>query len=795
MSKWKSAEEIKGYLKDLEGKERLFDLYGTSSFCNYALLPSDFEPDIRWKDVVELSNDGADLLDTLHKAGISYEANIEKFILFQWFYHRELLIDFNRTDRNLVIMLLNNMHENRGVKWPYVFGTLLYNKFNKGTGTKVIKQLEPDEVEEFLKRTPQGIFQEGKLISGPLGFVDGNENRIISPTLELLLWHCSDPGCKAAHMVTLRKHKSKLQQARDSIVDFIIDTMGPPSEWDRPIRLISRHGKWPNGRPYTDLPAVIGDCIIGQERTRLLARCIRSNYNSMLLFHVPNGKKINKSPEEIADSLTAEEQHQLLLMLSDEDLVSFIDELIIKRDIVIPPSELRTPKTYSPGLPKDVGTCLSSLGIRSLSHPPVVELAASIWSTYESLSLLDELQWRLRNHKAPTVRHSVINYIRARGPAQTIKELILVSPSISREISKSIIFRFYDDENEEETINRFLWKFGFNMPRYNLEYELLRTHLLVFEKLLSELGPDILETDKEKVRAIGVNVFVAAEVFLEDLLCYNVWLLNSDHFTGTRFQYKKAAAHEAVISVLGSEVRSGTEKYRWSFTGANNLGTMLAYLNNYCAWLKGLDKADKTILARKEEDFPHYAKDTVWIFPFKHTALWADSDPGVLTEYHNAFKKVCHHLALADPAKIRNSLDHKRPKDEFPTVGQMVACARELRTALDITDDECLIPKLFWGYRWDTFNDGTTIDIMHDYRGNSISLVDPSVCLAMGKRRFGIPYLIVKFDFLNQPNSMLFFTVRAESNYGTYWEYYPKRRFIPPREQNISLGVDSKAPE
>lgn len=353
MSEWKSAGELHDIAEQIEQKERLFDLYGLSLFCDRAFLSEDFRPDAKWVECIKLSLYGVKYLTQFHQSGQKHEQEHEIFALFQLFYHHDLFIDFASTDIEAIFDLLNEMHRTGQAKWPYVFGNQLYHKFNDSETAAKTDHLDAPDAEALLLGTPQGVFQTGNVVSGPLGFVRGLEERILPSTLKFPLWHCSDPGCQARHLVTLRAYKSSFQRSKDALNRFIFDSFGPPSEWSKPILYIHRVGKWPNGRPYYDLPALIGDCLIGEERRQLLLRCIQSKHNSFLMQCLERAGKSQNSPTEITRNLTTEEQHQLLLLIPDHDLVDHLDELIAKREIRIPPAESRKVKTYTHGPSRD----------------------------------------------------------------------------------------------------------------------------------------------------------------------------------------------------------------------------------------------------------------------------------------------------------------------------------------------------------------------------------------------------------------------------------------------------------
>ncbi|MDP2858167.1 MAG: hypothetical protein Q8P50_09355 [Bacillota bacterium] len=403
--------------------------------------------------------------------------------------------------------------------------------------------------------------------------------------------------------------------------------------------------------------------------------------------------------------------------------------------------------------------------------------------------MAEDFVWRLRGHEGTTVRHSVIDFIRVHGPQLAVKELILPSRSVISALAEKYNFQIFDGESEASTVDRLLWKLGFNLARYEDAYQILRNRIQEFKTCVLQLGPELMEGDKAKVRSIGVNLFVSVEAFLEELVCYNVWLMSSDHITGTCFQFTKDDAHQSVIQILGKEILSGEERFSWSINSSNTFGTLIAYLNAYRTWLKTRPTADKTALVRQKDDFPHYSDDTVWVFPFKHTALWADVAPEAMATYTEIVDRICLQVAQADLASVRNGLDHKREDNGFPEPDKMIACISRLQQVVETADAKRLIPKLFWGTRTESDSHGNVCDTFADYRGSTASLWDPPTVLPGLLKSFGIPYLIAPLDFLNQPNTILLFKVTARSEYSGYWKNYPRRRFIPPREQDSSRSM------
>lgn len=690
--KWKTRDEIREIISKYKHQDKLHRLYALSLFVESAFYAEDYEPVILWADAVVLSSTGNRILQHLNDDGIKYDISLLKFILFRLFFHNEIFIDYEKTDENNIFPLLVEMYKSGKVFWPYVYGNILYHKYNDTFAENKAEFLEAKFVENLLEDTPQGIFQIGSLLSGPLGFTTSAEKRALYPKLSLNLWHCPDPGCQHPHSVKFEPYNSTIRLAELAITRSITDNFGQPSEWHWPLLEIDNQAETRKIRPYKDIPSILSDCIIGPDRIALCLRAIRSHHYTMIQKVISTTKDIKGSPEQIVSSLSPEEQHQLLLLIPDKDIINFIDELVAAKTIKIPPSELRTTKSLS-YTSRDIESQLSSLGLRSPGHPPVIKLSSIICNVYEELGLSDDLAWRVRGHAGTTLRHSVVDFIRSHGPVAAVRDLILPTKAVTTKIGDSLTFNVWENEDEIQTCNRLLWKCGFNLARYEDEYSIFRERISNFRTIVLQLPKSPSENEQAQVRSIGVNLFVSVEQFLENILCYNTWLLSSDHFTGTNFSYTKKSALLSVSNILGHEIESGQQLLRWNDDGYNTLGVLLGYLHAFRSWLNARTSADKSLFIRSSMNYPHFADDSLYVFPFKHTALWADVPSLILTSYLESFDKMITQLAQADLAAIRNGIDHKRDEDAFQNADKMLACATRLLESLDIADSMRFIPN------------------------------------------------------------------------------------------------------
>lgn len=634
----------------------------------------------------------------------------------------------------------------------------------------------------------------GTFLSGPLGFLESGEHRDVPPTLHLPLWHCSDPGCRTLHLMKAEQYGSPPILGYKAVKRFLFDHFGRPSEWGGPISRLRRNEVPTSERPYADLPAVLGDCILGDERGVLVKRALCSTSGPMLRKCLAEKRGLRGDADGIANALTAEEQHQLLLVIPDREIVALTDDIIAKRLIEIPPSEVRRPRTYAPiRNRKDSGTQISSLGTESNRHNPLVHLFGRIWNTFEKLGLMDDLAWRISHSKgnASNLRHELMDFLRANGPEAAVKALVLPSRVVTEEIANQLMFTLDEDGDQTKTSRRLLWKFGFRVPRYEDEYETFRNRIAAFKSAAIRLPLRPSESDRADVRSIGVNLFVSVEAMLEDLMVFNLWMLASDHFLSTRFCFIKQDALVLVTRILGRQIQSGTEILRWQVDGTNSLGVLIGYLEAFRRWLKERQGADRSQFVREQKDFPFYADESLRMFPFLHTQLWADVPAETLAAYIELIDSICTQVSHASLPQIRNGLDHKRDEGKFPDADKMLACSTRLEQLTDLADSKGFLPKLLWCVNVEQDLNGNLVRTYADYRGIKYRFYGPSPVPRLREGSpFGVPNIMAPFDFLGLPNSELLFTISPMTDYRKYWENYPRRRYISAATAEIASTLD-----
>lgn len=795
---WKSLPEVEQFIDSSGRRDRVEAAYNLRVFAANAVYPIGYNVPPAIVEAIAPTRVGHSYLQLLQRSKPEIPPETALYALFGHFFHHDFLIDLDRSDLDAVRNVLNDEMMAGRIKYPYRFGRTIYDRFNNSVRHDRTDFLEHEEVAQLLSDTPHGVYQVGTLLSGPLGFLTSQEARFLPPNLLLPLWHCSDTGCSQLHYVTLRPPPIPLTRAYGELETILVREDGPESEWEGSVMRLHRHNRWPRGRPYFDLPALIGDSVFGDERTALVEAALAGSEGPFLRAVLGTPPRKRRTAEgtarQVAERLGEADQLQLLLLLSDQQLIHLLDRAAWSTGLTLPPQEVRTPKLSPPRLRSlDASAELSVFGVRAARPVPLASFVSSIWDSYEKRGVLDELGWRLTRRVGQPDRSTLADYLRQHDPAEAVRELILSSMPITLLMAEKLELELRQEDSVDALIERFLWKAGFNPSRYDGEYSRLRARLIQFNEVLLKTGIVRDEGDREAIRSVGVNLFVSVEHFLEQLIAFNTWLLASDHFGGTHFRYEPTQAVALVGSVLGSDVAVGDFRVAWNRDGGNTLGVLMQYLSRLSEWMSRLPDADRSQIARPEREFPHYAADPERPFPFRHTALWADSNTSELRRFVEGFNSISIQLARSNLAGIRNGLDHQRDAAGFPSVDEMLASVARMRDAFDLADVGRYIPKIYWMTRVTTDRYGRVEYQLEDYMGRSLTLHGPTLVRGNYVPQREAPVIVAPGNLLGQPNAELGFAPSAESPYSDYWKGYPRRRRIPAVAEVADTPTDAGA--
>ncbi|WP_438001092.1 hypothetical protein WMF26_16310 [Sorangium sp. So ce185] len=525
----------------------------------------------------------------------------------------------------------------------------------------------------------------------------------------------------------------------------------------------------------------------------LLARLIASDSGPAIRAAVEasssDKSRHRGSPADVVRRLSDRERLQLLMTIPTSTLWFFIDQIVTTGTIKISAHETRRPKHVIDFAGSQAEALeLSSLGVRRVTRTPIIKLATKVWRVYDANGKSDDLAWRLSRKAVKASRGAVLARLGTSDPYSFVKDIILPSAEVTTALATELDMdiSLYP---EGSTTNALLWKFGFAIPRFEDTYSSLRKRLQHFQDTILRIGRISSETDREAIRSAGVNLFVSAEAFLNELISFNVWLLYSDHFLRTKFIFRNQDACESVGGALGHELGTGSQTIKWDAGGSNTLGVLSSYLSAAAKWISGRASAPTGDVMRPVSDFPHYRNSGDRPFAFNHVQFWADADREALESYAADFAKVVNELGQANLAYVRNGLDHTRTEETFPSIDSMLLCVTRLREAFDIADSRRLIPKSFWLRSRQQDRYGRIEYEYEDYAGRGVKLIGPPGVAGLPTIPDEVPVIIAPGSLLPEAGTDIRFILRSNSAYDLYWSGYPRRARPEARDVNSDTSV------
>ena len=262
-----------------------------------------YKADPVWPSYVTLNPRSTEVVTVLGTPPSDVEPADYHLALFGYFSHHAILVDWTRCNLHAIAALLQRELLSEKLRLPYRFGRALYDRFNDTDHASRTDHLVAKDVEALLSGTPIGVYQVSRYVTGPLGVLESSEPRLLPPSHRLPLWHCSDTGCGFLHVVEALPPLIPLVRTDRDIEQRLQDAFGPQSEWQSVLPWLHRGDRWETGRPYFDLPSVIGDCIVGPERTSLLQAALLGADRTVLrdaLALPPRKKKDAEGPAAAA---------------------------------------------------------------------------------------------------------------------------------------------------------------------------------------------------------------------------------------------------------------------------------------------------------------------------------------------------------------------------------------------------------------------------------------------------------------------------------------------------------------
>ncbi|WP_344217913.1 hypothetical protein [Nonomuraea bangladeshensis] len=692
-------------------------LFAVREFTLDCILSNGYHFPDAFDTAIALSDGGTDLYDSLSaEHPDKTPADIKAAILGQFALGDNFLVDYKATDLPVLIDALGADIRALKIRYPWVYSNEVEAAYMSVHGRDHQRFLPHQESMEIIKLLPQGVFQVADLTVGPFGIVPVAEHRCLPNTLCGAEVVCVDPGCPEVNHVKFSTGATDAgviysSIGRDIPLSIAItrlfgDIMKPDEAYYRP------NNDW-------GLPWLVASGLTTYERRALLASLLTQDSNGLrkqanLLLDRGASRK---APSDLAAGVSEAELLQLILIVSNAEIICHLERLVDVGEIVLGPSETRYPirNRHTEGGYFNSQAELSRLGVRFRPRRNWTSLRLTnfLLALYDG-PLREDLSWALRNEPGKSVQDQLEHFVASRTPEDALSSLVLASRAQTTHAFRLVGPGRFElptsADNERVLVQRILWKLGMPLPPPPVVEARVLRHLPAFE----QYGAVQTEQDAEEVRSSGVSLFVALEELLQETITYVCWLMFADHYPekrDQRFTYRVSWARAFANPLLArAAVARGGIQY--SSDGANALGTLVetfAMIAGMCAEPEALIPAAD----RPYASFPHLARHSpLHSFPFLHRSLVFDIEPGSLQEIISVLHGVAADLRSGQVARVRNGLSH--PRSSLPQEPEIAMACASIRRVVSTLRHNGLFPNVYVCTRTVTDFVGRTEYVLQD---------------------------------------------------------------------------------
>ncbi|MGN9807304.1 hypothetical protein [Micromonospora sp. L32] len=784
----KTADELAEMYPGEDFRESLADLLDVQLILVECKIRRTYRVSKEMHETLHLTETGEQMAQAFRSKGVRYPES--RFMCLLNMLSNELLVDPVQTDTQALIEIVSEQIRDTTIRFPFTYGRLLYDRLLSFPFGESRTLLSSKETFEVLEGTPQGVFQVGRLVTGPFGLLQTPHRRSIAPVDEIP-FHCSDIKCNVEHTRTFSTDENApINEARDQAEKILLKE-GQASDWNgylRRFNITASSGPW-NDLKGDPVAYLLGDALTLDEMRALTAWLLDKTKNQVREVAARVGIRPGPAPTMVSALGPAQLLH-LMLMASDQAIANGLDTLVGDGTILVPLGQVRKPvinATAGSGW-YDLQPELGRFGVRLSSSefslaPLRLRRLVSQMYRLDQESDRDELEWQLRGEEAPTVEARIEQYLQRRSPREAVKSLLLARKSNFIVAASKLALPEQVLVSDEDRVNAVLWKLGFPVE------DLLDPHRdfwTLHEKMgqvtrQSPINPSA--TDAENIRRYAASFFVKLEDLLKDALLYTTWALTHDHFASTRpFVYRPGVGEqlgpseaEALERLRSAGAESGGEEkeHDLSFEGKLTLYTVSRGFQILADLLASAEAKAKEYL-RPATDLPRWLKQQdLQEFVFLHTIPFLDLLPESRQVIVRQLRNISRVLVSAEVSDARNDWFHARrsPVD----IERLRRSLEAVRDAVLLIQDGGYSRQVYRRVRNETDEANRATYVLADATGQEIVFFRPSRFAWIGLPSLHSSQHVMLSARFAEPTEVLRFKYEIESPYTKMWQDYPVR--------------------
>lgn len=779
--------ESKDSFSEQYGEARIFrriiECMDLIELMRHSCVGRNFKPSDRIPSTIRLTPAGQKFFrDLASKSNHPKEARLATFLEF---FREELLVDIEATDIESLREIVSEDIQQKRIRHPFVHGPHLYDAAC-AMFPDIRRTLSVSETRMLLERTPVGVYQIGRWVTGPAGLLESQEERLLRPSMRVALQHCPDARCGTVHSVQLLSDPSAaINQTLRQINDLSDVAIAKDNQWGRFLRNRLEEFEDKNRRPrrWTTYVWSLGDLLTPREvrllRSRLAGEAGGSGDPSPEDPLAAEKSTEEPSPDEFAADL------QQVLLHSDDDIIREIDELIFRGNICLKPGEVREAKLdirhnpANPGIPQ-----LSVHGPRIDPQSPalpLLQLGNLVERTLSGKSAPDaalEVNWLLRNVDGRDADDRIVQALERVSPRDLLRTLAFSDEERFRRICLEMGLHVPDNSSidprlgsrDEAILDALIWSLGFDLDFSDDVTSNVRRVGAEIQSLLQDFHTTS-SLDVEALRGAASNFYTFLEGALTDIVQFAWWALTTDHVKSARpFAYRPAHG-EGAWKVLSQVRTKGSQQVRLRDGRPAGLQAMVNSLDVLADHLVKLQGRRESLL--REDDSISVDRTGLTRMPFRHRHIFLDLLPEAQTDIIDGLRRSYSTLSASGAVEVRNGLMHFGRSDvpsheALRAVDGVVECLQWL--------EEAGLARSTWRQSSATTDQwGRRAITLKSERNVLLQLIRPKLDDTRWFPAVSAPHYVVPAARFSR-YEVIRFSVDVDSEHAEFWKGYPNPR-------------------
>jgi hypothetical protein len=775
---------------DEEWRKRFIKILNVIILLRHCIIDSRYKVSDAMNKAIVLSDSGVIIQRQLVQKE-SVNPKDARLVCFLEIALDEPMFDVDKTDIDGLLDEISRQIKQGALKYPLVFGRELYDRA-ADMFPDMRARLNAKETGRLLEGIPCGVFQVDRLITGPLGLLEGTQDRWFPPTTRVPLQHCPEMSCSAVHDAWLSTdHEAPINQALPKLGRVLEQNEEVNKAWSEFARtIVGERSEALDDFDLAALPIVLGD-ILTLSELRSLAFWLYEAVDDYRLRATFRSAGFEQDLECRLSNANRGTLLQLCWVATDRQIYDALDSLVREGKVKIPDTEIRTAMiNYTRAGAFRVGIELGSLGVRTSpgnTSLALLRLNRLISQVYDFSSKADseDLDWLLRGWGPPgtTVQSRLANFLRATDPAEAVKSLILRRRRNVDRAFEHLMMSADDLKDPEDPtglrdvpddllVKKLMWKLGFKQVE-------LASSTQEFWRRHRELAQQVRDMNPNQVASIDATKTAAHLLFRE----LEGVLLDSLEYLSWAFTWDHPSAESPFVFKASLGVKSRERLHNWwkSQRGESlklnqqpSLYPLTRSFQVLATYLKEL-QSNPDQVKRKDSNKPSYAGRTdLRKFPFESTELFLDlssESQGIILDGLNFITET---LVRADVSGARNDVAHfRRTALEMQ---RLDAAIEATRRAVEKMEALGFVRIHFWsdGNQKDRW--GHVTYHLKAADGSEFAILRPSPFQWVGFPTLDEPQYLLRSAVFAEPNEILRFRLGCESQFAEMWGNYPRRR-------------------